>query len=122
VTCDASQCAQPLKAGMHIIVARNASPAGFPSKVEVEAHVVTLRNAALPGDSGVLNPLLEKWQDGALATRVFGLPVVHAVIQFKWGAAALSGRSLCCRPETLRRQPVAPAVIQFKWWGPPPGR
>jgi hypothetical protein len=32
--------------------------------VECEAHVVTLKNAALPGDRGVLNPLLEKWQDG----------------------------------------------------------
>jgi hypothetical protein len=57
---------------------------GFPSKVECEAHVVTLKNAALPGDRGVLNPLLEKWQDGAVATQVFGLPAVQAVIQFKW--------------------------------------
>lgn len=57
---------------------------GFPSKVEVEAHVVALKHAALPGDRGVLNPLLEKWQDGAVATQVFGLPAVQAVIQFKW--------------------------------------
>jgi hypothetical protein len=62
----------------------NFKAKGFPSKVEVEAHVVALRNATLPGDRGVLNPLLEKWQDGALSTRVFGLPVVHAVIEFKW--------------------------------------
>jgi hypothetical protein len=32
--------------------------------VEVEAHVVTIRNAALPDDRGILNPLVEKWQDG----------------------------------------------------------
>lgn len=44
----------------------NASPRrpGFSAKVEVEAHVVTIRNAALPDDRGILNPLLEKWQDG----------------------------------------------------------
>ncbi len=38
--------------------------AGFPSKVEVEYHVVTIRNAALPDDRGLLNPILEKHQDG----------------------------------------------------------
>lgn len=32
--------------------------------MEVEAHVMTIRNAALPDDRGILNPLLEKWQDG----------------------------------------------------------
>lgn len=26
--------------------------------------MVALKHAALPGDRGVLNPLLEKWQDG----------------------------------------------------------
>lgn len=62
----------------------NFKAKGFSSKVEAEAHVVSLRNAALDNDRGVINPLLEKWQDGSVSTRVFGLPVVHAVIQFKW--------------------------------------
>lgn len=41
----------------------DASP-GFSSKLEVEAHVVTLRDAARPGDEGLLLPLLRKWHDG----------------------------------------------------------
>lgn len=32
--------------------------------VEVEAHAVTVKNAAAPDDKGVLNPILKKWQDG----------------------------------------------------------
>lgn len=47
-----------------IIMIIGARAAGFPSKVEVEAHVVTLRNAALPDDRGILNPLIGKWLDG----------------------------------------------------------
>mmetsp|Transcript_1853 Transcript_1853/g.5429 ORF Transcript_1853/g.5429 Transcript_1853/m.5429 type:complete len:488 (+) Transcript_1853:199-1662(+) len=62
----------------------NYKAKGFPSKVEVEAHVVTLRNAALPDDRGILNPLIGKWLDGSVSTKVFGLPAVHAVISFKW--------------------------------------
>mmetsp|Transcript_6515 Transcript_6515/g.18757 ORF Transcript_6515/g.18757 Transcript_6515/m.18757 type:complete len:521 (-) Transcript_6515:416-1978(-) len=57
---------------------------GFPSKVEVEYHVVTIRNAALPDDRGLLNPILEKHQDGALSAKVFKLPAIEAVIQWKW--------------------------------------
>lgn len=62
----------------------NYKAKGFPSKVKVEAHVVTLRNAALPDDRGILNPLIGKWLDGSVSTKVFGLPAVHAVISFKW--------------------------------------
>ena len=32
--------------------------------MEVEAHVVTVRHACEPPPKGILNPLLEKWQDG----------------------------------------------------------
>ena len=51
--------------------------AGFPSKVEVEAHVVTLRNAALPDDRGILNPLIGKWLDGWARPRPAGLASRH---------------------------------------------
>ena len=32
--------------------------------MEVEAHVVTIKNAGLPDDEGLLNPLLEKYKEG----------------------------------------------------------
>ena len=32
--------------------------------MEVEAHVVTIKNAALSDDEGLLNPLLEKYKEG----------------------------------------------------------
>jgi len=38
--------------------------AGFGTTVEVEAHVVTVKNAGLPDDDGLLNPLLEKYKEG----------------------------------------------------------
>ena len=32
--------------------------------MEVEAHVVTIKNAGLSDDAGLLNPLLEKYKEG----------------------------------------------------------
>ena len=52
--------------------------------VEVEAHVVNIRNAAASDDEGLLKPLLQRWQDDACSQTVFGLPAVRAVINFKW--------------------------------------
>lgn len=40
------------------------------SRLEVETHVVTLRDAMLPGDDGLLLPLLHKWHDGCALFRV----------------------------------------------------
>ena len=50
----------------------------------MEAHVVTIRNAAAADDAGLLNPLLKRWQDQACSQMVFGLPAVQSVINFKW--------------------------------------
>ncbi|DBA86726.1 TPA: hypothetical protein ACH3X2_005431 [Trebouxia sp. C0005] len=57
---------------------------GWTGKIEVEAHVVTIRNAAAADDAGLLNPLLKRWQDEACSQMVFGLPAVQSVINFKW--------------------------------------
>ena len=57
--------------------------------MEVEAHVVTIKNAAMADDAGLLNPLLKRWQDQACSTMVFGLPAVQSVINFKWDRQAL---------------------------------
>ena len=44
----------------------------------VEAHVVTIANASAANDCGLLNPFLEKFKDGALTSRIFGVPAVQA--------------------------------------------
>jgi len=38
--------------------------------VVCKTHVVTLRDAMLPGDDGLLLPLLHKWHDGCALFRV----------------------------------------------------
>ena len=64
----------------------------------MEAHVVTIKNAAGTDDAGLLNPLLKRWQDQACSQMVFGLPAVQSVINFKWDryadktSAEMSGR------------------------------
>ena len=108
---------------------RYASPvlgAAFETTVEVEAYVVTIKNAALPKHQGILSSLLEKQLEGRVAaatspsssfkadllpcdstfccvsashelwshshwrvhrgltTKIFGVPAVQAVIQWKW--------------------------------------
>lgn len=52
--------------------------------VEVEAHVVNIKNCVAANDEGLLKPLLKRWQDEACSQMVFGLPAVRAVINFKW--------------------------------------
>lgn len=64
--------------------------AGWTGVVEVEAHVVTIKNAAMADDAGLLNPLLKRWQDQACSTMVFGLPAVQSVINFKWDRQVVS--------------------------------
>ncbi len=43
--------------------------------------MVTLRNAAAPGDMGIIHPLLRRFQAGAASMIVFGLP---AVLVWRW--------------------------------------
>ena len=79
---------------------------GWVGEVEVEAHVVTIRNAAAADDSGLLNPLLKRWKDGTCSQMVFGLPAVRAVINFKWDRWILC--SHCCElvGPAFRQMPV----------------
>ena len=44
--------------------------------MRVEAWVVALRNAAAPGNIGIVHPLLRRYQGGAASMIVFGLPAV----------------------------------------------
>ena len=75
--------------------------------MEVEAHVVTIKNAAMADDAGLLNPLLKRWQDQACSTMVFGLPAVQSVINFKWDRQAL----LCSQVCVLKRRGVLHAQV-----------
>ena len=50
----------------------------------VQAFVVNVKGAAKSDDEGLLQPLLKRYQAGAVGLAVFGLPAVQAVIEFKW--------------------------------------
>ncbi|GAX81542.1 hypothetical protein CEUSTIGMA_g8970.t1 [Chlamydomonas eustigma] len=52
--------------------------------VVLEAFVVNIRNASLPGPRGLLQPLLKRYHAGGCAISVFSLPAIQAVIHFKW--------------------------------------
>ena len=78
---------------------------GWVGEVEVEAHVVTIRNAAAADDAGLLNPLLKRWKDETCSQMVFGLPAVRAVINFKWDRYVLNEKRTfckCCRCQQLQ--------------------
>ena len=36
------------------------------------------------GTQGILNPILEKYKEGALTSKIFGVPAMQAVIDWKW--------------------------------------
>lgn len=55
------------------------------SDVPVIAFVVSVRNAAAPAGEGLLRPLIRRWQAGGCAAATFRLPVVQAVVDWKWG-------------------------------------
>ena len=46
--------------------------------------MVNVKGAAKSDDEGLLQPLLKRYQAGAVGLPVFGLPAVQAVIEFKW--------------------------------------
>ncbi|KAG2492134.1 hypothetical protein HYH03_009625 [Edaphochlamys debaryana] len=52
--------------------------------VVVEAYLVSVRDAAAPGEQGLLRPLLQRWQLGSCGVGAFGLPAVQAVVSYKW--------------------------------------
>eukprot|EP00879_Flechtneria_rotunda_P016529 GHRR01017298.1.p1 GENE.GHRR01017298.1~~GHRR01017298.1.p1 ORF type:complete len:419 (+),score=119.78 GHRR01017298.1:343-1599(+) len=57
---------------------------GWSRRVTVEAFVVNIKDAAAPDESGLINPLLDRYNAGGCHYSVFGLPAVQAVLQFKW--------------------------------------
>ena len=81
--------------------------AGWTGKIEVEAYVVTIKNAAGADDAGLLNPLLKRWQDQACSQMVFGLPAVQSVINFKWDRYGNMIPLLCCPTQVCPWGPCA---------------
>lgn len=65
-------------------LARGHKPTGWSSRVVVEAFVVNVKGAANADQDGLLQPLLKRWNAGALEMEAFGLPAVQAVVEFKW--------------------------------------
>ena len=61
---------------------------GWQDTVTVEAHVVSILNAAGGPKEGILQPILLRWQSHACPLSVFGLPAVQAVLMYKWEAWA----------------------------------
>ncbi|KAL4438685.1 hypothetical protein ABPG77_006289 [Micractinium sp. CCAP 211/92] len=61
---------------------------GWSNTIELEAYVVTIRDAAAPEHRGLLQPLLKRYQSRRCSSAVFALPAVQAIIQFKWGCFA----------------------------------
>lgn len=46
--------------------------------MDLEALVVTIRDAAAPGDDGLVRPLLKRFLANRCSYAVFGLPAVQA--------------------------------------------
>ncbi|GAB4819760.1 hypothetical protein N2152v2_006806 [Parachlorella kessleri] len=68
--------------------AKTEETKGWSTEVELEAFVVTIRHAAAPDKSGLLQPLLKRWQGRRCTYSVFALPAVQGVITWKWNAFA----------------------------------
>ena len=63
---------------------------GWAGHIPVLAYVVAIKDAAAPGNGGLLQPLLKRWQAGGCSMNAFALPAVHA----QWvGREALQGGS-----------------------------
>lgn len=67
---------------------RKEEEAGWSNDLVLEAYVVNVRGAADPDKQGLLQPLLKRWQAGAIGLAPFGLPAVQAVIEWKWRSFA----------------------------------
>ncbi|KAG2492014.1 hypothetical protein HYH03_009743 [Edaphochlamys debaryana] len=61
---------------------------GWTSTLSVEAHVVNLYDAAAPGASGLLRPLVARLRVRGCPPTVFALPAVQAIIALKWSSWA----------------------------------
>lgn len=58
----------------------------------IEAHVVSIKHAAGPPETGLIQPILKRWKSKACPLSVFALPAVQAVLAYKWESWA--GRTL----------------------------
>ncbi|GLC47485.1 hypothetical protein PLESTB_000891500 [Pleodorina starrii] len=56
--------------------------------VVVESYLIAVRDAAAPGEAGLLRPLLRRWHLGTCTEAAFGLPAVQAVVSYKWSRFA----------------------------------
>ncbi len=56
----------------------------FSTSVALEAYVVGIKDAGAPGSTGLLQPLLRRYQARGCSISAFGLPAVEAVISNKW--------------------------------------
>jgi uncharacterized membrane protein YgcG len=75
-----------------------APPVGWHTDLYLEAFVVNIVHVADPDENGIIHPLLQRWQIGAVSLAVFGIPSVQAVISFKWDSFAkkmLMGELAC---------------------------
>ncbi|GMH44243.1 hypothetical protein BSKO_12177 [Bryopsis sp. KO-2023] len=63
---------------------KSAAEAGWNEIITVEAHVMRIKRGAGPPGTGILQPVLVRWQHGKTPISVFGLPAVHAIINYKW--------------------------------------
>ncbi|GMH44224.1 hypothetical protein BSKO_12158 [Bryopsis sp. KO-2023] len=66
-------------------LASKATPKmGWCKPVKVLAYVVAIKNSASPKEEGLLHPLLLNIKAGAVEPAVMGLPVVRAILNYKW--------------------------------------
>lgn len=61
---------------------------GWSNDLVLEAYVVNVRGASDPDSQGLLQPLLKRYQSGAIGLEPFGLPAVQAVVEWKWRSFA----------------------------------
>ncbi|KIY96853.1 hypothetical protein MNEG_11108 [Monoraphidium neglectum] len=87
--------------------------AGWSRMVTAEAFVVRIRHAARPDEEGLIRPLLMRWQAGGCHYSVFGLPAVHAVLQFKWDT--FCGRALMAELVFFLTWLVSFSVFMLLW-------
>eukprot|EP00210_Caulerpa_lentillifera_P000770 g745.t1 len=59
-------------------------PDSYNRLVQVEAFVVTIKNASGVRNQGLLFPLLQRWEANACPIEVWGLATVRALVSYKW--------------------------------------
>eukprot|EP00192_Tetraselmis_astigmatica_P008257 CAMPEP_0117697480 /NCGR_PEP_ID=MMETSP0804-20121206/29254_1 /TAXON_ID=1074897 /ORGANISM="Tetraselmis astigmatica, Strain CCMP880" /LENGTH=605 /DNA_ID=CAMNT_0005511739 /DNA_START=171 /DNA_END=1990 /DNA_ORIENTATION=- len=65
-----------------------AGGTGWKSKFELEACVVTIKDACMIGCRGLIRPMVKQFWAGACDSHMFAVPGVRAVINHKWNTYA----------------------------------